>query len=106
MVKTVETNKEFLRRYIHCNHKYKPKIIQQASPEQIRCLCEVTLNVLNCNVPFKKSNLKKLEKHRHLIRKIALHKQAVESKRKLLSQEGSGFFLPLLVSAALSLINK
>jgi len=94
----------FLRQYLYSNKKYRNKLIESATPEQIRCLCECTLNVLNCCLPVSLLKKKHLCSHKHLVRKIALSKLPVETKQKLFLQKGGGIILPLIISAALTLL--
>jgi len=87
------------------NKGYRNTLIESATPEQIRCLCECTLNVLNCCVPVNDLKKKKLHTHKNLVRKIALQDLPVEDKQKILLQKGGGIILPLIVSAVLSLLS-
>jgi hypothetical protein len=102
MVKRIQENEKFLRKYLYCNHKYRKDLIQAASPEQIACLCEATLNVVNKNVPITQAKIRKLKPFKRVIKKISFEKVPIEKKKKLLVQQGG--FLPLILSTVLGVL--
>jgi len=106
MSKRVTKELPFLRKYLYSNKHHRKQIIKSATPEQIRCLCECTLNVLNCCAPVNRLKKQKLSSHKKLVRKVALEKLPIQSKQNLFLQKGGGIILPLIVSAVLSLLQK
>src|ERR1700709_146993 len=102
MVKRVLENKKFLKKYLFCNHKYRKNLISNASPEEISCICEATLNVLNKNVPISDAKVRKLKPYQRVIKKISLEKIPLDKKKKLLVQKGG--FLPIILSTVLGLL--
>jgi len=104
MSQRVNKHHPFLRKYLYSNKNHRKQLIKSATPEQIRCLCECTLNVLNCCVPISDLKKQKLGRHRKLVRKVAIDKLPIQDKHKLFSQKGGGIILPLIVSAVLSLL--
>ena len=107
-MKRVKSNKNFLHSYLDSNTKTRKDLIRKAKSEQIRCLCELILNVLNANVPTDTSTLEKLKKHKSSIKKVVFAKGPLKTRQKILVQRG-GSFLPLIISTvlgALSLLKK
>jgi len=102
MVKRIRDNQKFLRKYLYCTHKYRKNILEDASPEQIACLCEATLNVVNKNVPITAAKVRKLKPFKNVIKKISFEKLPIEKKKKILVQKGG--FLPIIVSTVLGLL--
>ena len=46
-------------------------ILQKASPELIRCICDCCLNVLKANVSLPACQVKKLKRHKTVLRQLA-----------------------------------
>ena len=74
----------------------RKSILQKASPELIRCICDCSLNVLKANVPLSACQIKTLRRHKTVLRQLADKKVSLAKKRKL-SQKGG--FLPALIGA-------
>jgi len=102
MVKRIKENEKFLKKYLYCNHKYRKGLIRTASPEQIACLCEATLNVVNRNVPITESKIRQLKPYQRVINKISFEKIPIDKIKKLLVQRGG--FLPLILSTVLGVL--
>lgn len=69
---------------------------------RIRSICECAHNLLRGNIPVRdKCKLKKLHKHKALLRKLAARGESLTKKRRYLVQKGGGIILPLLLNAAL-----
>jgi len=102
MVKRIRDNEKFLKKYLFCNHQYRKNLIKQATPEQIACICEATLNVVNKNVPISDAKIRKLKPYQRVIKKISFEKIPLEKKRKILVQKGG--FLPVILSTVLGIL--
>ena len=74
----------------------RKRIIDKASPELIRCLCDCAHNILQGNVTLSRHYKQKLRQHKTKLRKLANRKVALKTKKQLVQ---SGGFLPLLLSA-------
>jgi len=72
------------------------KLVQKASPEQIKTLLNVTLNIMNKNLPANKKAFKFIKAKRSSIRHILHPKYFFASKRRYLIQKGGGIFSPLM----------
>ena len=79
-------------------------IIGAADRELITCLCECAQNVLNSNVPLSKPHLKRLQRYRTDVRKLAKKRTAKHTKKKIL-QKG-GFLAALLAPIAVEVLTK
>jgi hypothetical protein len=79
-------------------------LILGANKELIDTLCECILNCLNGNVQLSDDDKNKLYKYRNYLRQL-LRKRDLSLKKKkgILVQKGSGF-LPIILSAVLSLL--
>jgi hypothetical protein len=86
-----------LKTFHKLNPKEKKKILQ--SRDFVKCVCEISCNVLNGNVPLKKRHTEKLRPLKSILRKFGLKtkKLNLKAKRQYLQQKG-GSFIPLLLS--------
>lgn len=78
-------------------------ILLHSTPDFIRALCEIALNLLKGNIPLTPSLFKKLKRQKGIIRLLADKKIGLKRKRLTLEKQTGGFLLPLL-SAAIPLI--
>jgi histone H3/H4 len=85
-----------LRRLVKSGNKERQKIIDQADDELIKCICECAQNTINSNVPLTERQLKKLFKHKDIVRKLACKNLSIRAKRKKIKSQKGGFLLPLL----------
>ena len=76
-------------------------ILDKASPELIRCICDCAHNILHRKVSILLIT-KKLNQHKNKLRKLADRKVALKNKKRLVK---TGGFLPLLLSAVTSVIS-
>jgi len=100
MSKCLDRNKDFLKILMESTEDQRHHLIQNASPDQIRVLSEISLNILSGNLPLKSRHIKKLTAHKRMIRKLANSRVPHKVKKVLINQTGG--FLPLLVSPVLS----
>ena len=78
------------------------RILDKASPELIRCLCDCAHNVLQGNVNISRHHKQKLKPHKTKLRKLADRKVALKTKQKIIQKGG---FLPILLSALAPVIS-
>ena len=78
------------------------RILDKASPELIRCLCDCAHNVLQGNVEISHHHKRKLKSHKTKLRKLADRKVALKTKRRIIQKGG---FLPILLSALAPVIS-
>ena len=99
-----EIHKE-LKKLKRLSPKARVKFFKTCNKDCVIKVCECIKNVLNANLKIKPSHLKKLSRHKHTLRALAL-KSTSFAKRKRLLQKG-GFIaalLPALIPAVASLL--
>jgi hypothetical protein len=78
----------------------RKKLIEDATPDQIRALSEIAHNVVNGNFTLSKNKLNQLKVHKHSIRTLSKKTTSHLKKKHLLLQKGG--FLPFLITPVLS----
>lgn len=101
--KRILRNQKFLEYYLEADNARRKSLLLGASKDQINCLSEVALNVVNKNVPIDSSTKHILCNHQKAVCKIVDNKLSVGKRRKLLVQKG-GAILPLILSTIIPLI--
>ncbi len=101
--KRIAKHHKFLEYYLEADNKRQKSLIQSASKDQVNCLCEIALNVVNRNIPIHPSTKRVLSDHKKAICTIADKKVSIGKRKKILVQKG-GAILPLLLSTVLPLI--
>lgn len=99
-MKRLKVHKHTLHVLKNCSPQVRKSIVSSASPELIKCLCEICVNMLNGNVKISKSNKKNLNGYKNHLRKLISNRLNIKAKKKLLVQKGG--FLPVLLGALLS----
>lgn len=89
-----------------CDSKTKAvtrkKLINKATGEQIRSICELCLNLNNLNIPVTCKQRRKLLPYKTSILKLAAKKPSIKIRKKFLNQ--SGGFLPILGTVVRALV--
>jgi len=85
--------------YLRVLQKSSPKVLntltkKHCSPEFIKCICECAKNVLAGNVALSPEHKRRLKRYKHSLRKLALKKTSMKSKKKIVQ---SGGFLGALL---------
>lgn len=70
---------------------------EKISEELLKCVCEISYNILKKNVSVSSHQKRKLTKYKNVIKIMSDRKCKVGRKRKILKQFGRGF-LPVLFS--------
>ena len=78
------------------------KILKAGGSGLMKCLCEISKNVLKGNVPLTKFQKKKLSSHKHTLRKLLDKKKLSLIKKQRLVQKGG--FLNALLGPVLNLL--
>ena len=100
MSKCLQRNQFFLKTLQKCNDQTRKKLIESATPDQIRALTEIAMNIVCGNFPIAEHKFKKLSLHKDSIRKLSKRTLSHKKKKHLLLQKGG--FLPFLISPVLS----
>lgn len=97
-MKNIKKHLNYLRSLTLASPKHKKLLLKNASNSEILAICEICLNLLSGNIPV---NVKKLQKYKNSIRKIACRSTHLNSKKRILVNQ-SGGFLPLILPAVIS----
>ena len=98
---SLDNSKAFLELLAKSKPKRRQQLLATISPEEIKALCEICLNIINGNLPVDEQQYKKLKKKKAVIR-ILGSKGSVQKKKATINQEGG--FLGSLAAIALPLI--
>src|SRR5277367_1266801 len=71
-------------------------ILKKASPEQVKTLVDITLNIMKKRIPLSKKGVKFVISKRRELRHILNPKYSLKSKKRFIIQKGGGIFSPLL----------
>src|ERR1700759_3915655 len=95
MSQTLKKFSPYLRMLQKSSANVRNKLTRKhCSPEFIKCICECAKNVLAGNVTLTPEHKRRLKRHKHSLRKLALKKTSMQSKKKIVQ---SGGFLGALL---------
>ena len=101
-----KSNRRFLKYASACGAKQRKGLIRNATPAEINSLCECVFNAYKRNVNLPTSIISKLHPFRKSIIKLGKNPKArISLKRRLLLQQGSGAFIPILLSSLIPVIS-
>ena len=78
------------------------KILNNGGKGLMRCLCEISYNILKGNVPLTITQKKKLSPYKNILRKLGRKNKLSLTKKKNLAQKGG--FLNALLAPVLTLL--
>lgn len=81
--------------------KLQKQMLKHVSPEVIKTMAEIAINILNGNIALDGAVKKRLAVYKKELRALACLKRKLSSKRKILVQKG-GVFLPTFLGTVLS----
>ena len=84
--------------------KFKKAIIKNASPDLMKAVSEIALNMLKGIIKLTPQQKQRLSRYKKEFRSLAKKSVSVNKKRKLLVQKGGGAALGLLLPLALSFL--
>jgi len=76
-------------------------VVCSASDRVIKAICNAALNVERGAIHLSRRLKYLFSEHRKEISKLTSLRVSLKSKRKILQQQGSGFFIPALIGAAI-----
>jgi hypothetical protein len=88
-----------LEKFKRMKPKNRKAFLKGCSKEFVQSICECVKNLLKGHVPLKSSHLKCLARHKQSLRKLALKKTSLTSRKKILQKGG---FLQLLIPSLIS----
>ena len=106
MSKLLEKNIEFLNSLSHCKCSKRRELLQNASRDNIKALCEVCLNLLLGNIQVNAEQIKKLRRHRKSIEALADRKLALKRKKEVLNQRGGALGAAVIAATLLPTLYK
>lgn len=83
------------------NKNSRAKILKYHDLKLIEAIVECIFNVLRNNVQLERKHVKKLQRHKKILRELASPKHKLEKKQNILVQSG-GSFLPIILSPIVS----
>ena len=101
MSKVISDNIDFVKQLR--TSRGRKKLLQGATKSNIRCLCEICLNVIRGNIPVDPSSKNKSKKHRSSIETLAKKSVSLRKKKNILVNQRGGF-AGLLASLALPVV--
>ena len=109
MSQRMKHNSDLLRVLARSSPKQRKAILATCHVDLIKCLAEISLNVLQGVVPVNESQKKKLRRYKSLLRALADKKVPLKRKKEKLNQSGGNLLtllLPPVLSALGSLLVK
>lgn len=100
MPQTVNTHKDFLKALHILKPKFRKALLKACDNSEINCICECIYNVLKGKIPIEKKERQKLNKYKHILRKL-LAKGKTSFRKHIIVQKG-GAFLPIILGSVLS----
>lgn len=100
--KTIRNSEDFLKLFSKSKPKRRQLLVQNATREELKSICEICLNILKGNIPVDGKNLKKLKRKKQVIRELGGRTASIAKKRKIANQNGG--FLGTVASLALPFI--
>ena len=82
--------------------KINTDIIKRDPKVVIKTICNAAENIIRGNINLTPEQKRVFNEHKRLILELRTRKVPIDKKRDLIIQDGGAFWIPLLVSAALS----
>lgn len=99
-MKNIRRNYHFLNALRCVSSTQRKALLKNATPDQIKAICEICDNTLKGNLPV---NVNKIKKYKCAIRKLADKKIGLKAKKKILVNQ-SGGFLQYLIKPLISFV--
>ena len=75
------------------NRCKRQEMLEHANADQINAVSEMVLNLLKKRIPVKPQTLRKLQRHKNVLREVGKRRNSLKTRRQhLLDQTGSGFW--------------
>ena len=83
------------------NSSLRKAVVEKAKDDLIRCLCDISFNILKGTAPILRLHKNRLAKHKSSLHRLTDCKLPLKKKRKIIQ---SGGFLSVLLGAAIPLL--
>lgn len=100
MIPRVTTHTNFLKALHVLKPKFRKALLKSCNQEELHCICECIHNVLQGKITIPTKEKNKLEKYKHILRKL-ISKGTNRTRKNIIIQKG-GAFLPIILGAVLS----
>lgn len=100
-LKRLEKNKYLLSALIDAKPKLRKAILSNSENDLIQTICEIVYNTIKGNCEIDPKICEHLKKYKKSLRILSCHKQPLQTKRKILLQQGGGF-LPALIGSVIA----
>jgi len=93
-MKRLRRQRPFLQSILNEANRFKrQELLEHANADQINALSEMTLNLLKKRIPIQASTLRKLQRHKGVLREVAKRRNSVKKRRQHLQlQQGNGLW--------------
>ena len=101
----LKRNQSFIKRVTKASKRERCKILKNINDDEVKTLCDICHNIINQNIRVTPTQLKRLRKHKAIVRALG-SRSSLRQKKRYLRQKG-GFLaalLPLLGTVASTLI--
>ena len=89
MSQTLKKYSLYLRVLLKSSPRVRSTLAKKhCSSEFIKCICECAKNVLAGNVTLSPEHKRRLKRHKHSLRKLALKKTPISTKKKIVQNGG------------------
>ena len=89
MSQTLKKYSPYLRVLLKSSPRVRSTLAKKnCSSEFIKCICECAKNVLAGNVALSPEHKRRLKRHKHSLRKLALKKTPISTKKKIVQNGG------------------
>ena len=102
MSKALEKSEPYIRLLARSSAKRRKLLLNQATREELKSLCEICLNILKGNISLDDKNFRRLKRNRNTIKALANKRISLKIKKGIVNQKGG--FLGTVASIALPLL--
>ena len=81
---------------------FQKAVLEKSTDDLIKCICDISCNVLKGTAPISKLNKNRLSHHKSSLHKLIDRKLSLKKKRKVIQ---SGGFLSALLGAAIPILS-
>ena len=97
----LKRNASTLKLLCSAKKPFQKAVLEKSKDDLIKCICDISFNVLKGTAPISRQNKKRLSRHKSSLRKLTDRKLSLKKKRKVIQ---SGGFLSALLGAAIPIL--
>ena len=88
MSKALKNSEHYIQLLAKSGLKRRKALLNQATHEELKGLCEICLNILKGNIPLSENNFRKLKRNSNTIKVLDNSKIPLRVKKRVVSQKG------------------